>query len=242
MGHAPENTLASFEVALELGADVLELDVHLSRDGQVVVIHDERLERTTDGRGLVGDYSVAELRRLDAGRWFHQRFEGQRVPTLDEVLAWFVGCDAAARAYLAIEIKNGPVFYDGIEAKTLELLERYRVRQRTLVISFDHHALRRLRQLDSEILTGVLYTCRPLDPCGLARAAGAQVLEPHWSFVNPEDMALAHAAGLRVSAWTTSEPTVLRRLVQAGVDALATDHPDVLARVLLEAGLTGKSH
>jgi glycerophosphoryl diester phosphodiesterase len=240
MGHAPENTLASFEVALELGADVLELDVHLSREGEVVVIHDERLERTTDGRGLVHEHSLAELHRLDAGRWFDQRFAGQRVPTLDEVLAWFVTCDAAGQAHLAIEIKNGPVYYDGIEAKTLELLERYTMRQRALVISFDHHALRRLRQLDSEILTGVLYACRPLDPCQLARAAGAQVLEPHWSFVTPEDIVMAHAAGLRLSAWATSEPTVLRRLVQAGVDGLATDHPDVLARVLAEAGLTGK--
>src|SRR5919197_4354903 len=91
MGYAPENTLASFELAVEQGADVVELDVHLSRDGQVVVIHDEQLDRTTDGRGLVGDRTLDELKRLDAGSWFDPRFAGQRIPTLHEVLAWASG-------------------------------------------------------------------------------------------------------------------------------------------------------
>ena len=229
MGYAPENTLASFELALEQGADVVELDVHLSRDGEVVVIHDEQLERTTDGRGLVGEHSLAELRRLDAGAWFDPRFAGQRLPTLDEVRAW-----AAGRTPLAIEIKNGPIFYDGIEAKIVALLERHAMREQALVIAFDHHALRRVRALDDSVLTGVLYSCRPIDPLALARAVGAQVLEPHWSFVTPEDVATAHAAGLRVSTWATSEPAALRRLLAAGVDGLATNHPDVLVRLLAD--------
>ena len=230
-GYAPENTFASFELALEQGADVVELDVHLSRDGTVVVIHDERLERTTDGRGLVQEHSLAELRRLDAGTWFDPRFAGQRIPTLDEVLEW-----AAGRTPLAIEIKNGPLFYEGIEARIVELLERHRMRERALVISFDHHALGRLRALDPSVATGVLYFGRPLDPVLLAGAVGAQVLEPHWSFVTAQDVTLAHAAGLRVSAWATSDPRVLAGLVETGVDGIATDHPDVLVRLLAGRG------
>jgi glycerophosphoryl diester phosphodiesterase len=229
-GHAPENTFASFELALELGADAVELDVHLSRDGQIVVIHDGRLERTTDGGGLVGEHTLAELRRLDAGSWFAPRFAGQRIPTLDEVLAW-----ARDRTYLAIEVKNGPIFYEHIEMELVELLARHRMRERALIISFDHHALRRIRELDAGLLTGVVYACRPADPVALAGAAGAGVLEPHWSFVTPEDVAAAHAAGLRVTAWATSEPSVLHRLLQAGLDALTTDHPEVLVKLLSES-------
>src|SRR5918912_617430 len=111
MGHCPENTLASFERGLDLGADWVELDVHLSRDGALVVIHDETLERTTNGAGLVKDHDLAELRRLDAGAWFGPEFAGQRLPTLDEALAWAV----RRGLVLDVELKNGPVFYPGLE-------------------------------------------------------------------------------------------------------------------------------
>src|SRR5690242_7213158 len=103
MGYCPENTLVSFERGLELGADWIELDVHLSRDGELIVIHDESLERTTNGHGLVGEHMLAELRELDAG-------EGQSIPTLSEVLDWA----RAKNAVVDIEIKNAPIFYDGI--------------------------------------------------------------------------------------------------------------------------------
>lgn len=225
--YAPENTLASFELALEQGADLVELDVHLSKDGQVVVIHDERLERTTDGHGLVGEHTLAELERLDAGRWFDPRFAGQRLPALDEVLAW-----AAGRTRLAIEIKNAPIFYAGIEEKIVRLLEQHGMREHALVISFDHHALRRVRDLDPDLITGAIYACRPAEPLQLASAAGAQVLEPHWAFVTPEDVAAAHAAGLWVSTWTVDEPDAFRRLIAWGVDGIATNHPDRLVQTI----------
>jgi glycerophosphoryl diester phosphodiesterase len=226
-GYAPENTFASFTLGLEQGADLLELDVHLSRDGEPVVIHDEALDRTTDGRGLVVEHTLAELRQLDAGAWFGPQFAGQRIPTLDEVLAW-----ARERTCLAIEIKNAPSFYPGIEAKIAALLDRHDMLRRTLVISFDHQALRRLGGLAPGLLTGALYACRPVDPVALARAAGARVLAPGWSFVTPADVAAAHAAGLRINAWSTSNPAVLRHLIGAGVDAITTNHPDLLLRAL----------
>jgi glycerophosphoryl diester phosphodiesterase len=234
MAYAPENTFASFELALEQGADLIELDVHLSRDGQVVVIHDERLERTTSGQGWVGEQTAAQLQQLDAGAWFAPAYAGQRIPLLSEVLDW-----ARGRTRLAIEIKNAPIFYAGIEARIVALLARHAMRERALVISFDHQALRRVRELDAGVLTGALYSCRPAEPLGLAAAAGAQVLEPHWSFVRAEDVAAAHAAGLKVSTWATSEPDLLRRLIAAGVDGIATNHPDLLLGLLAETGPAG---
>ena len=112
MGHCPENTLASFERGLELGADWIELDVHLSRDDALVVIHDETVDRTTNGHGAVRDHTLAELKALDAGGWFGPEYAGQRIPTLDEVLAWARQRDTI----VDIEIKNAPVYYAGIEA------------------------------------------------------------------------------------------------------------------------------
>src|SRR5215831_1605155 len=127
MGHCPENTMISFERGLELGADWIELDVHLSRDEALIVIHDETLDRTTDGHGLVRDHTLAELRQLDAG-------DGQRLMTLDEVLDW-----ASQRtAVVDIEIKNAPIYYEEIEDAVVVAETRAKMVDRVIVISFDH--------------------------------------------------------------------------------------------------------
>ena len=224
MGYCPENTLASFERGLELGADWIELDVHLSRDGELIVIHDETLERTTNGHGLVRDHTLAELKQLDAG-------EGQRIPTLPEVLQW-----AHARATVVdIEIKNAPLYYDGIERKVVDAADASGMTDNVIVISFDHPAVKRVKDLEPRIATGVLYACRPLNAgVDLARSANADALLPQWTHVTREDVRVAHAAGLAVAPWATSDPAVLRQLIEAGVDAVATNHPDIARKVVQE--------
>jgi glycerophosphoryl diester phosphodiesterase len=225
MGHCPENTMASFERGLELGADWIELDVHLSRDGALIVIHDETLERTTNGHGLVRDHTLAELKALDAGN-------GERVPTLNEVLEWAKERDTI----VDIEIKNAPSFYQGIEDKIVAALDEVGVTEQVVVISFDHVAVQRVKAVDTRVATGVLYACRPLNGgVSLAREAGADVLLPHWVHVTQPDVKRAHQEGLYVAPWATSDPNVLRRLIDSGVDAIATNHPDVLRGVMAEA-------
>src|SRR5438105_301115 len=152
MGHCPENTMASFERALELGADWIELDVHLSRDSELIVIHDETLERTTNGHGLVCDHTLAELEQLDAGN-------GQRIPTLGEVLDWA----GRMNSVVDIEIKNAPLYYPGIEQAVVSALDRSQMTEQVIVISFDHSAVQRVKSLDSRVVTGVLYACRLTD-------------------------------------------------------------------------------
>jgi glycerophosphoryl diester phosphodiesterase len=222
MGHCPENTMASFERGLALGADWIELDVHLSRDDALIVIHDETLDRTTNGHGLVREHTLAELRTLDAGG-------GQRIPTLDEVLAW-----ARERETIVdIEIKNAPVYYDGIEQRVVTALDRSGMTQQAIVISFDHAAVQRVKSLEPRTTTGVLYTCRPLDGgVAMARAVNADAVLPFWAYVTREDVDTAHAAGLWVAPWATSDAAVMRELIASGVDAIGTNHPDVLRRVL----------
>src|SRR6266702_7074370 len=230
MGHCPENTLASFERGLELGADWIELDVHLSRDGALVVIHDETVDRTTNGSGLVQEHTLAELKKLEAGAWFGAAYAGQRILTLDEVLVWA----QSTGTVLDIEIKNAPVYYAGIEENVVRTLDRHGMTGQAIVISFDHRAVQRVRALDSRIVTGVLYACRPVDALSLARDAGADALLPHWAYVTSSDVRAAHDAGLSVAPWTSSDPTILRSLIDAGVDGIGTNHPDVLRGLLHE--------
>jgi glycerophosphoryl diester phosphodiesterase len=229
MGHRPENTFASFERALELGADWIELDVHLTRDGALAVIHDDMVDRTTNGHGLVKDHTLAELKRLDAGAWFGSAFAGQRIPTLEGVLVWA----RKHNAVVDIEIKNAPIYYAGIETAVVESVDRAAMAEQVIVISFDHRSVQRVKALDARIVTGVLYQARPTDAgLGLARAAQADALLPHWAYVTPEDVRVAHDAGLAVAPWVSSDPEVLRGLIAAGVDAIGTNHPDVLRQLV----------
>ncbi len=231
MGHRPENTIASFEHALELGADWIELDVHLTRDGALAVIHDESLERTTTGHGLVKDHTLDELQQLDAGAWFSPGYAGQHLPTLDEVLEWA----RRRQTIVDIEIKNAPIYYAGIEEAVVKALDSQNMAEQVIVISFDHRAVQRVKSLDARIATGVLYAGRPADAgVGLARQADADALLPHWAYVTSEDVRMAHAAGLAVAPWATSNPEVLTNLLQAGVDAIGTNHPEVLRHILTQ--------
>jgi len=229
MGYRPENTRVSFDYAVDQGADWIELDVHLTRDGALAVMHDELVDRTTDGHGLLRSLSVAELRRLDAGSWFGAEYAGERVPLLDEVLEW-----AGTRGVVVdIEIKNAPLYYDGIEAAVVAAIQGADMTSEVIVISFDHRCVSRVRELDSSIATGVLYAARPADGgVSMARLVGADAVLPQWAYVTREDVSLAHAADLAVLPWATSDADVLRRLVEAGADGIATNHPDVLAELL----------
>ncbi|GBD10437.1 Glycerophosphodiester phosphodiesterase [bacterium HR23] len=220
MAYAPENTLAAYTLALQQGAEAIELDVHLSQDGVPVVIHDHTLERTTNGKGLVGDHTFAELRALDAGGWFGSAFAGQRILALGEVLAW-----AQGRIYLKIELKTLPMRYLGIEEKVLALLKKWDMEEQVEVFSFDHPCVRRFKALAPHIPVGVCYTGDVGDHVALARYASAEVLHPQWMGISQEVVEKAHSAGLWVDAWTVNDPQVAKTLADWGVDFLKTDDP-----------------
>lgn len=222
MGYCPENTLTSFERAVALGADWIELDVHITRDGGLAVIHDDTVDRTTNGHGFVRDLTIAELKALDAGN-------GERVPLLAEVLDWA----RTRNVVVDIEMKNVPLYYPGIEQAVVDTVHQSDMTQQVIVISFDHRAVQRVKQLDPSIVTGVLYAGRPADGgVGLAKSVSADALLPHYHYVTKEDVELAHGVGLAVAPWATSEPHEVRALLAAGVDAIATNHPDVVRGVV----------
>jgi glycerophosphoryl diester phosphodiesterase len=225
-GHAPENTFASFDLAREMGVGAVETDVHLSKDGEVVLIHDHTVDRTTDGRGFVKDMTLRELKQLDAGSWFDSRFAGQQIPTLAELLAW-----ARNSVGVAIEIKNGPIYYPGIAQKVIRLLNDHGMEKQAILISFDHLVLREAKMIAPEVATGVLYVGRFVDEAGIARAAGADALHPNWAFVTPDLVEKAHAAELAVSPWCPNDLPTIRLLSQMGVDSIGTDYPDLFDQI-----------
>lgn len=225
---APENTLAAFEAALQQGADGIELDVRLSADGVPVVIHDGRLERTTNGSGRVDRLSVRELRRLDAGTWFNRRYparakaryRGLRIPLLDEALAFAKDCGCLVYAEIKRERGTAP----GFEAKVMDVLRAAGVARQLVVISFYPAILQRLRELGENVPLGLDCT-RPLLAVRRAQAAGAGVLLPLGALVTRPFVQRAHANGLRIVPWGAEKPRLWRRLLGCGVDGLITNRP-----------------
>jgi len=216
----PENTLASFQSAIDLGVDVIECDVHLSEDGGLPVIHDHLLDRTTNGSGLVRDQTMAELKRLDAGSWKEPRFAGERIPSIGEVLDL-----ARGKVGVAIEIKNLPLPYAGIEEAVVSAVKNADMVADVVVISFDHRCLKRIGEMEPEILTGVLEASRPVDVLRVMDDAQADVFCPHWASIEPETAAELHAAGKLIGVWTVDDPFALTWSKALPANAIYTNKP-----------------
>ncbi len=217
-GHMPENTMVSFEKALELGADAIEFDVALCLDGVPVIIHDDTLERTTDSVGLVADRGSDEVRALDAGSW---RGHPARVPTLEEVL---VGL--GDRTLLNLEIKESPRRADLVDA-CARMVDDGGLVASTVFSSFDLDALRLLRRLLPEARIGVLCVPRNLEEAlSCAAEIGAENLHPPSVLVTAALIERAHAQGLRVWTWTANDPADIERLCALEVEGIFSDYPE----------------
>lgn len=229
-GSAPENTLASFRRAIELGADWLELDVCASRDGEVIVIHDDTLERTTNGRGKVSDRTLAELKRLDAGAWFDPRFAGESVPTLSEVIR----LAKAHRVGLLVEMKTGSHLGQGFEEKVVSLLSDAGFLGRSIVMSFNHAAVSRAKQAEHGLKTLLLIGRRAsaLKIADIVRDHGAAGVSVKDSLASKQYVAALRDRGMMVVVWTVNSPGAMRRFMARGVDGITTNYPERLAAIL----------
>ena len=236
---APENTLASFQAALAIGVDAIELDVHLSRDGHLVVIHDENLARTTNGQGLVHEHTMAELKALDAGGWFGPAFAGQRIPTFEEVLAGI-----GRRVPLQVEIKGKT---EGVVEATLAALSAHGVLDTSMITSFQLERLPRVRALAPHAQIGALVwgrtrdsERRPMTPAvcvSATRAAQADVMLLWHECVDEAMMSAARADHLPVgAAGGTATEADMRRLLGLGIVRVTTNFPDVCRAVVRGAG------
>ena len=201
---------------------MIELDVQLTADGAVVVIHDDDVDRTTDGQGLVATSTLAALQALDAGGWFDRAFAGATIPTLREVLA-------AVPCRINVEIKAAPDgrTQPGLEAATLAEVQRSDALRRIIFSSFSLPALHRLRGLSPDAEIGVLCGAHSMEPAfAAAQRVAARALHVRKDVVTAELIARAHATGLEVRVWTVNEPKEFSQMVDLGVDGVFTDHPE----------------
>lgn len=225
-GHTPENTMAAFERAVQLGAPFIETDLHLTRDAHFVAIHDATLERTTNGRGHVHDFTLHELRRLDNGLWYDRAYMGERIPTLEEILEFARKHDVV----FYLEVKYDSAW--GMHHALVGALRKEQDAARTIVISFDAATLESVRKLDASVMTGLLLESGDKEATKRAVEVGARQLCPKFSIVTRDFVDEAHRADLHVATWTVNQAEDMRTLIAAGVDGIMTDFPDRLQAVL----------
>lgn len=243
---APENTLAAVRNALALGVDVIELDLLASAEGEIVVIHDATVDRTTNGRGFVRAMPLAEIRGLDAGAWFGARFAGERVPTLREVLD-LMRSPAGERVRLNLETKypnSGPSPPADFEERVIRLLREAGMAGRVILQSFHYPSLLKVKEIEPAIPTAALRAAAfpPPDHVAVVRSARADIYSPNYRMVTREEVEALHRAGIPVVPWTVNEAREMERLLGAGIggmrgDGIITDHPDRLIEVLRARGI-----
>lgn len=225
----PENTMAAFRRSLELGATGIETDVQMTLDGRLVLIHDETVNRTTNGEGCVKDKTLEEIRELDAGSWFNGGgFAGEKIPLLEELLELLAGKDTV----LNIELKNGLFPYPGMEEKVVAAVRAFGLSGRVVISSFNHYSLAYFKKLAPDIETGILYGEGLYRPWDYAATVGAEALHAYHLAVLPEFVREAAENGAVFHPFTVNDPERMKELIEMGVAGIITDVPDVLAGLL----------
>lgn len=223
-GRYPENTMLAFQKAAETGCDGIELDVQLTKDGNVVVIHDEAVDRTTDGSGLVKDFTLEELKRLDAGAVKGGRFGVCPIPSFEEYCEWVSRQELVTN----VEIKTGVYYYEDIEEKTLEIIKKYGLEKKVIFSSFNHLSLERLKALAPDIPCGAL-----LEHAGLGNAGyycsryGYAYYHPGIKGLTKETVENCRAHGIGVNVWTVNDMESLENTYEWGCSGIFTNYPGI---------------
>lgn len=223
-GYAPENTLEAFRLAMEQGADGMELDVHLTKDGEVVVIHDETLDRTSNGHGNVRDYTLEKLKKFS----FHnhmEKYQGVQIPTLKEVLNLVKNSCMKVN----IELKTGIYWYEGIEEKTMDIVKTIGMEDRVIYSSFNHYSIQKVLEQNSDAETAYLFSDVPLNMEKYAKDTGVKGLHPAVYHLKMADFLETYMkSGLKVRVWTVNNKEDMKMFIDAGVDAIITNYPDII--------------
>lgn len=218
-GLAPENTLSAFQKALDLGVDGVEFDVQRTADGELVLFHDEDVQRSTDGTGLLRKLTLSELQALDAGTWFAPDYRHERVPTLRQLFDFMRGNNLL----LFIELKD-PFHYPGMEQQVADLIREYDFVDRCQVHSFHHAALHTFYKLAPEIAVSELW----FDRLPSQDEVFFKTIDALYTLYTPQNLAQLHQRGQRATAWTVNDVEQAQRLINWGIDSLTTDYPDRL--------------
>ena len=222
--YCPENTLEAFSKAIEMGADAIELDVHLTKDGEIVVAHDERLERVSNGVGYINDHRFEELKKLEFNKLFP---DGPvcRMPTLAEVFSLV----KPSALFVNIELKTTERLYPELPEKLSSLVKEYGMGERVIYSSFNHYSLQEMKKIDSRAQIGLLYQLGMVDPWVYANYIHADAIHPHYFIIAtlPETVERCHENGVKVNVWTVDDPQAVKLMLKCGVDGIITNKPDI---------------
>lgn len=223
-GTHPENTMASFIEAERVNADGIELDVQMTRDGHLVVIHDERVDRTTNGRGWVKDLTLKEIKRLHVRS---RKIRSERIPTLREVLKWSEG----NHLIINIELKTGLVQYPGLEEKVVQLVREIGLGGRVILSSFNHYSVKQVHQLDGRLETAILFMEGLFEPWKYAKSIGARGLHCHWKSASKSVINGAADANMPLRPFTVNRRVHIRKFLESGCRGLFTDYPEKAVQI-----------
>jgi glycerophosphoryl diester phosphodiesterase len=229
----PENTMLSFEKALEMGCTGIETDVQMTKDGVLVLIHDEMVNRTTNGDGLVKDYTYNELNKLDAGSWMGEEFTGNSIPTVEELI--YLVQDK--NIIIDFEIKTGVVIYEDIEQKLIELIYKHRIAHKVILSSFNHYSIAKCNKISKEINTGVLYMAGIYKPYDYAKTVGANAIHPYFLAINEEVIKQTKKHRIKVNVFTVDDEKYMKSFLAMEVDGIITDYPDKLNKIMNDNNL-----
>ncbi|MBE5847512.1 MAG: glycerophosphodiester phosphodiesterase [Lachnospiraceae bacterium] len=225
-GKYPENTMLAFKKAVEVGADGIELDVQLSKDGEIVIIHDETVDRTTDGKGWVKDLTLKELKKLDAGKIKDGKWGFQEIPTFDEYCQWCKDLDIVTN----VELKTSIVYYPEIEEKVTEMVKKYKLEKKMIFSSFNHLSIVRMKQLLPECPVGALVENDALTYAGYyGKKYGFEYYHPDWALLSDEAVKECKDNGVGINVWTVNDLGSFEQLYEWDVDGVIGNYPEVLA-------------
>jgi len=226
--YAPMNTIPAFELAYEQGAVGIELDVHRSKDGYPVIVHNFTIDETTNGEGTVTEKTLAELKAFDAGSWFSHKFTGIQIPTLDDVF------DAVGQKLLVnVEIKFADQETDGVEQVVADCIRRHNMIDRVIVSSFNPYTLQRFNNIMPDMMIGFLYQANmEINTASVMEGYPHDARHPYHEMIDEAYMTWAEENGFYVNTWTVNDPIRAKELQKLGVNAIVTDVPDVILDAL----------
>lgn len=228
--YAPENTLIAIKKAVNMGADGIEIDVQLLKDGHVVVIHDTRVNRTSNGNGRVRSLTLSQLKSLDFGSWFSKEFKNEPICTLEEVFDYLKGW----KGLINIEIKRDWLEFSSIEKKVAELIAKFDMRENAIISSFNTYCTLKLKLIDKDINTGILYPASSRNSTTYARFIKVNAIHPWFENVTETMVRSAHKYNLKINAYTLDNPHLIKNLAIMGVDGIITNVPDTALDILNE--------
>ena len=231
-GNYPENTMLAFRKAVETeGCDGIELDVHFTKDEEIVIIHDERIDRTcVNGTGLVKDYTLEELQKFDVSFKFAGQCEPQHIPTLREYFELVKDTHIVTN----IEIKTSNYEYPGIEQKVYDLIMEYGLKDKIIISSFNHYTIQRMKEVCPDMKCGLLTETWMINAGAYTKNCGVECLHPIFFNMTEEHFAEVKSHGLEVNVWTVNEESDIRAMIERGVDSIIGNFPDRTTQVRKE--------